>query len=227
MKSYLILFSLFSILSCQKNSDLTLQNNSSDNEKSKTEDSTHVFKTIGVSSIKDYNFPKEWLVNTYDNESSQIKKADLDAQKKLEEIDYFNKIKGSKNEASTNNYSNFIKKDSLLNLSKVDSLFVIDSRKIKSDKEIKIFKTVATRIDDQYDTPINIYKIDLVLFDKNNIVNSINLYSEIDFPYSTRQNICCLDKNGQVFCRKFSIGEEKVISSGIYNVDSKKKFNID
>lgn len=96
MKSYLILFSLFSILSCQKNSDLTLQNNSSDNEKSKTEDSTHVFKTIGVSSIKDYNFPKEWLVNTYDNESSQIKKADLDAQKKLEEIDYFNKIKGSK-----------------------------------------------------------------------------------------------------------------------------------
>ncbi|KQR94390.1 hypothetical protein ASG01_00430 [Chryseobacterium sp. Leaf180] len=226
MKMYRILLGLFSIISCQKNIDLHLQNNSSDNEKSKNEDSTYLFKTIGVGSLKNYNFPKEWRVNTYDDENSQVKKEDLDAQKRLEEIDYFNTIKGVKNEVLNVNYSSFIKKDSVLNLAKVDSLFVIDSRKTLNNKEIKIFKTVATLNNDQYDSPINIYKIDLVLFNKNNVVNSINIYSEIDFPYSTKQNICYLDETGQLFCRKFSIGEEKVINSGSYKVDSKKLFNI-
>jgi len=226
MKTHLILLFLFGILSCQKNNELAVKTNSSENEKSETADSTHLFKTIGMSSIKDYDFPKEWRVDTYEAGKSQLGKKDLEAQKKLEEIDYFNKIKAVKNEISDTNYLQFVKKDSLLRLSKVDSLFVLDSRKVQGNRETKIFKTIATLNDDQYDAPITIYKIDMVLFDKNNVVNSINLYSEIDFPYSTRQNICYLDKNGKLFCRKFSIGEEKVVNNGSSEFDSKKIFNI-
>jgi hypothetical protein len=66
----------------------------------------------------------------------------------------------------------------------------------------------------------------LILVDRSNVLNSINIYSEIDFPYTTKQNICFLDEDGKLFCRKFRIEEEKVFNNGSSFVDVKKIFNI-
>ncbi|WP_294288465.1 hypothetical protein [uncultured Chryseobacterium sp.] len=226
MKKYLILLSFFSILSCKKNTDLNVKNNSIEKKNLKNKDSVYLLKKIGVSEIENYDFPEEWRVNTYDDENIQLEKKDIQAQNQLDKIDYFNLIKGAKNEASNINYLNYIRKDSLLNLAKIDSLFLIDSRVLSDNRQIKIFKTIAKLENDNYDVPVNIYKIDLILVNKSNVLNSINIYSEIDFPYATRQNICFLDENGKLFCRKFRIEEEKVINNGSSSVNVKKMFNI-
>ncbi len=85
-----------------------------------------IFKEIGNIKINEDEFPLSWKVNTYDDENFIISKKDEDYQKKFEQIDYFNNLKeGLAVNSST--FSTFIKKDSLLNLSDITSLNIIDS----------------------------------------------------------------------------------------------------
>lgn len=226
MKKYVIILGVFSFCSCKKNDNLVIKNATQHQDIKKNNDSIIQFKTIGNIAIKNFVFPKEWSVNTYDDESIKLKKEDIDAQKKLEEVDYFNKIKGSKNENLNSNFSNFIKKDSLLNIAKVDSLFVIDSKFFDSDKKLLFLKTISTLDNGEYDSPINIYKIDMVLFNKTIPLKSINIYSEIDYPSETKQKICYLDQNGKLYCKQLKIEEGKVLFKSLKEIDTKKIFNL-
>lgn len=226
MKKYVIVLSVFSFFSCKKNANLLIKNDLQHQDIVKNNNSVIQFKTIGDIAIKKFVFPKKWIVNTYDDENIKLKKEDVDAQKKLEEVDYFNKIKGSKNENSNSNFSTFIRKDSLLNIAKVDSLFIINSKSLDDDKKLLFLKTISTLNNDEYDSPINIYKIDMVLFNKNIPVKGINIYSEIDYPSQTKQKICYLDENGNLYCKKFNIYEGKVLSESLKEIDTKKIFNL-
>ena len=111
MKNLIILITLLSIFSCKKNIANINQNNSLQGQFAKNKDSVFQFKSIGKSIIKDYNFPKEWKINTYDDENIILKKEDIEAQKRLEEIDYFNNLKNNKIEKSNKEFSDFVKKD--------------------------------------------------------------------------------------------------------------------
>ena len=75
----------------------------------------------------DNDFPKEWKVNTYDDENIKLEKKDINSSLKLEKSNYFYSIKGEKIPNKTIYYKSFIKNDSLMSLSKIDSLFVLDS----------------------------------------------------------------------------------------------------
>ncbi|REC60667.1 hypothetical protein DRF65_19685 [Chryseobacterium pennae] len=214
MKNNLIFLSLsLFIVGCKKNGNS--QDNNTQLAQNKP-DTAFQFKPIGLETIKDYSFPKEWKVNTYGEENVSLNNDDINYQSKLEKIDYFNRIKGGINEYSNPDYSNFVKQDSLLKLSKIDSLFITDSMKLNDGRKILAFKTVATLDSNEYEFPVKIYKVDIAIFEGNNTIQSENIFSEIDYPYTTKQNICYLDKNGNLDCKKFTIDEDKVYFDGTY-----------
>lgn len=210
-------------ISCKKSN--TIQDNNTQSTLSKT-DTTFQFKPIGLEAIKEYSFPKEWKVNTYSEENVSLNSDDINAQTKLEKIDYFNTIKGTKNEYTNPDYFNFIKQDSILKLSKIDSLFITDSTNLHDGRKLLAFKTVATLDSDEYEFHVKIFKVDLAIVKGKNILQSENIFSEIDYPYATKQNICYLDKNGNLECKKFNIDEDKVYFEGSYKKNLKKIFNI-
>jgi len=220
MKQILILLSLLSIFSCKKNTNLTLQNINSSKEQSLKRTDSLQFKPIGKKIVKEYDFPKEWTVNTYSEKNIKLEKEDIDAQNKFEEIDYFSEIKVNHNEQTK--YSAVIKKDSLLKLSHIDSLSVVDSYSFGNNKNIVVLRTVATLDDENYEIPLKIYKLDLVFFNKPNDFKTINMYSEINYPFSTVQNICYLNNDGKLYCKKFNIEEDKVYYKGQIQSDLRK-----
>jgi len=223
MKNNIIFLLSLIIISCKKSN--TIQDNNSQLTLGKT-DTTFQFKPIGLESIKVYSFPKEWKVNTYMEENVSLNKDDITSQTKLEKIDYFNTIKGTKNEYTNPNYFNFIKQDSILKISKIDSLFITDSTNLHDGRKLLAFKTVATLDNDEYEFPVKIFKVDVAIFKGKNVLKSENIFSEIDYPYATKQNICYLDKNGNLECKKFSIDEDKVYFEGSHKKNLKKIFNI-
>ncbi|UCA59709.1 hypothetical protein KB553_22335 [Chryseobacterium rhizoplanae] len=210
-------------ISCKKSN--TIQDNNTQSTLSKT-DTTFQFKPIGLETIKEYSFPKEWKVNTYSEENVSLNSDDINSQTKLEKIDYFNTIKGTKNEYTNPDYFNFIKQDSILKLSKIDSLFITDSTNLHDGRKLLTFKTVATLDSDEYEFPIKIFKVDVAIFKGKNILQSENIFSEIDYPYATKQNTCYLDKNGNLECKKFNIDEDKVYFEGSSKKNLKQIFNI-
>ena len=226
MRAYLISLCLLCIFSCKKNTKIVSSINLSQGKNIKNRDSSFQFKTIGISLIKSYDFPKEWSINTYEDSNIQLEKKDIEAQNKFEEIDYYNITSGSKIESINSNLTNFIKKDSLLSSAKIDSLFVVDSIILKNSKKILVLKSFATIDNDNFEYPIKIYKIDVVLFNKSTALNSINIYSEVDYPFSTKKNICYLDNKGKLYCKKFTIDEIKGYYDGFYYNDLNKIFNI-
>lgn len=217
----LLLFS--GLISCRKTEDIQNTSALSTSDKLGT---TFQFKPIGLSIIKDYSFPKEWKVNIYDHDATILSKDDIGYQTKLEELDYFETIKGGKNEYLNPEHLRFIKSDSLLKLSKIDSLFVVDSAPLSDGRKILTYKTMATLDDGQYEYPVKIYRVDIALFSGKNMLQTENIYSETDYPYATRENLCYLDKDGNLDCKKFSIDEEKVYYDGSYKKNLKKAFKI-
>ena len=224
MKNNLILLLLsLIIISCKKSN--TIQDNNTQPTLTKT-DTTFQFKPIGLEAIKDYPFPKEWNVNTYGEENASLNNDDINSQSKLEKLDYFSSIKGTKNEYSNPDYLNFIKHDSILRLSKIDSLFITDSINLYDGRKILTFKTVATLDNGEYEFPVKIFKVDIAIFKGKNFLQGENIFSEIDYPYATKQNICYLDKNGNLDCKKFKIDEDKVYYDGSYKKKLKEIFSI-
>ncbi|MDR2236597.1 MAG: hypothetical protein LBE92_10765 [Chryseobacterium sp.] len=224
MKKYInIVFVFVIIISCKK---LSKQSDSQNTKPIITENKKFMeFKEFGNVEITKEIFPVSWLINTYDNENIVISKKDKEYQKKFEQIDYFKNLKeGIK--TNDGKLLLFIKKDSLLNLSKIDSLNIIDSTIINEQNKIYYLKIIANRDDGKTEYPIDIYRLDMVLYNKGIPQKNINLYTEIDFPYLTKQNICYLDKYGQVTCSEFIIEEAKVTFKGRKNQDAKKIFNI-
>ncbi len=87
-------------------------------------------------------------------------------------------------------------------------------------------KIIAERNDDKFEYPITIYRLDMILRNNDIQKQNINLYTEIDFPYLTKQKICYSDKNGEITCLKFSVEESKVIFEGKTKQNAKKIFNL-
>ncbi|WP_313376186.1 hypothetical protein [Chishuiella sp.] len=183
------------------------------------------FNTIGKSNIKTYSFPNEWFLDIYNNNLT-LKNEDIENQKKYEELEYFKDLKGVKDESTKPYFTYFKNKNDLLKNSIIDSLFIVDSIIIKNNRKILTFKTFATLDDNNYEFPLKIYNIDIVLFDGINTIQSENIYSEIVYPYYVKQNICYLDGEGNLYCKKFVIDEEKIYYKGFYEKELRKIFNL-
>ncbi|MDQ0594783.1 hypothetical protein QFZ37_003152 [Chryseobacterium ginsenosidimutans] len=220
-RNIVLIMMLFSIISCKKINFLSQIDNVQQSPKQKN----IKFKEFGNPNIQSEKFPTEWKINTYDDESTKISKSDEEVQKKFESLDYFKNLKTGKNSAFLRN-SSFVKKDSLLNLAKIDSLTIIDSTFVSNKDKIFYAKTIATLDDGKSEFPIGISRLDMILVEGNKVKNAINLYSETDYSYLTKQKNCYIDKNGAISCVNFIIDETKVSFKGSSKLNAKKIFNL-
>jgi len=217
---YLLITLLIAFISCKK------ENTSNDKneliiEKQTKNESFH-YKEFGKSLVESTNFPKEWEINTYQDIAKRIKKEDLDFQKKFNALDYFDEKSGKKI-SDKSFFNNYIENDSLLKLSKIESLSLLDSL-ISNQKKIFYIKTSSVINSLDYEMPLVINKIDLALFNEKTFIKSINLYMEVDYPYSSKQNIGYLNNNGILFYKKFRVDEDKTYYLGISKTNLNEYF---
>lgn len=218
---YLLIPLLFGLISCKNENTSSTKNELIIKKQTKNE--SFYYKEFGNSLVETIDFPKEWEINTYQDTSKKIKKEDLDFQKKFNELDYFDDKSGKKISDKSFFYS-YIKNDSLLKLSKIESLSLLDSL-INNQKKIFYIKTSSVINSIDYEMPLVINKIDLVLFNKKTFIKSINLYMEVDYPYSSKQNVGYLNDNGILFYKKFRIDEDKTYYLGMYKTNLNEYFN--
>lgn len=217
---YLLITVLIVLISCKKEN--TSSNKNELIEKQTKNESLH-YKEFGKSLVENTDFPKEWEVNTYQDTAKKIKKQDLDFQKKFNELDYFDERSGKKI-SDKSFFNSYIQNDSLLKLSKIESLSLLDSL-ISNQKKMFYIKTSSVISSIDYELPLVINKIDLALFNGKSFIKSINLYMEIDYPYSSKQNIGYLNDNGILFYKKFRIDEDKTYYLGMTKTNLNEYFN--
>jgi hypothetical protein len=217
---YLVFIIIALITSC-KNENKSSELNGVIVERQEKNDTIH-YKEFGKSSVKNTDFPKEWEVNTYQDTVKKIKKEDLDFQKKFAELDYFKEKEGEKI-IDKSFFNGYIKSDSLLKLGKVESFIVLDSI-VTSQKKLFYIKTSSSIDSPDYEMPLVVSKIDLVMFNEKTFSKSVNLYLEVDYPYSTKQNIGYLDTNGIVHYKKFKIDEDKTYYLGMSKINLNEYF---
>jgi len=221
MRYLKLMIPLIVFTSCKKDN---ISNNKNELiiEKQTKNESFH-YKEFGKSLVESTNFPKEWEINTYQDTGKKIKKKDLDSQKKFNKLDYFDEKSGKKISNKTF-FNSYIKNDSLLKLSKIESLSLLDSL-VSNQKKIFYIKTSSVINSIDYEMPLVINKIDLALYNKKTFIKSINLYMEVDYPYSSKQNIGYLNDNGILFYKKFRIDEDKTYYLGMSKTNLNEYFN--
>jgi len=221
MRYLKLMIPLIVFTSCKKDN---ISNNKNELiiEKQAKNESFH-YKEFGKSLVESTNFPKEWEINTYQDTGKKIKKKDLDSQKKFNKLDYFDEKSGKKISNKTF-FNSYIKNDSLLKLSKIESLSLLDSL-VSNQKKIFYIKTSSVINSIDYEMPLVINKIDLALYNKKTFIKSINLYMEVDYPYSSKQNIGYLNDNGILFYKKFRIDEDKTYYLGMSKTNLNEYFN--
>ncbi|MFH6966957.1 hypothetical protein [Flavobacterium sp. FlaQc-28] len=218
-----LLFILITLVaSCNNKSENTSSGKNEVIVDGQEKNETIPYKEFGKSSILNIEFPKEWEINTYEDTVKKIKKEDLDFQNKFAALDYF-KDKGGKNVIDKTFFYNYIKNDSLLKLSKIESFSLLDSI-IINQKKLFYIKTSSSIDSQDYEMPLVVSKIDLVMFNKNEFNKSVNLFLEVDYPYSTKQNIGYLDNNGIVYYKKFKIDEDKTYYLGMSKINLNEYF---
>ncbi|TDO94967.1 hypothetical protein [Flavobacterium sp. 245] len=221
MRYLKLMIPLIVFTSCKKDN---ISNNKNELiiEKQTKNESFH-YKEFGKSLVENTDFPKEWEINTYQDTAKKIKKEYLDFQKKFNKLDYFDEKSGTKI-SNKSFFNSYIKNDSLLKLSKIESLSLLDSL-VSNQKKIFYIKTSSVINSIAYEMPLVINKIDLALFNKKTFIKSINLYMEVDYPYSSKQNIGYLNENGILFYKKFRIDEDKTYYLGISKTNLNEYFN--
>lgn len=219
---YLLFVLIMLVTSCKDKNE----NTSSDKKEviidGQEKNETIHYKEFGKSSIVKIEFPKEWEINTYEDTVKKIKKEDLDFQNKFVALDYF-KDKEGKKIIDKSFFYNYIKNDSLLKLSNIESFSLLDSI-ILNQKKLFYIKTSSSIDSHDYEMPLVVSKIDLVMFNKNVFSKSVNLFLEVDYPYSTKQNIGYLDNNGIVYYKKFKIDEDKTYYLGMSKINLNEYF---
>lgn len=195
------------IISCSKN------NSQKNIELSKTiiENEENQFKEIGDSLLISYDFPKHWYNQIY-NEGTPMSKNDSINQQKFDRLTFFDNIKGLKLKK--------IKPEYLENEKniKLDSAFVFDSLKLGNNKLLYI-KVYNTLLYSEYDFPPSQQNVDILFYYKNKFQKKINIYREINYPFSVNVKFGYLNKLGILNTKSFKIDEEGVsfVESNTFN----------
>lgn len=195
------------IISCSKN------NSQKNIELSKTiiENEENQFKEIGDSLLISYDFPKHWYNQIY-NEGTPMSKNDSINQQKFDRLTFFDNIKGLKLKK--------IKPEYLENEKnvKLDSAFVFDSLKLGNNKLLYI-KAYNTLLYSEYDFPPSQQNVDILFYYKNKFQKKINIYREINYPFSVNVKFGYLNKLGILNTKSFKIDEEGVsfVESNTFN----------
>ncbi|WP_312076614.1 hypothetical protein [Chryseobacterium sp.] len=191
MKHYLaVVLLIFLLISCK---------NSTETNPKITNNQFH-FIEIGLTEIKTTKFPTQWNVGSYD-ESPSISKEDIDLEQKLNDLDYFDSIKGKSLKSKI--YDSLLKESN----QKIDSVFIIDSLSNKNTSFIYV-KSFKTLNDNSYEFPPKIHEIDILVFSKSKFKKKINIYSDKNFPFFVDLKLGYLDKKGNLYIRQFETDEE-------------------
>lgn len=210
MKNNISIFCIIILTSCSKN-HITEQSQN-DTKNIKTNFESKQFKEVGDSLLVSYDFPKQWFNQVYD-EGHVMSKSDSSTQKKFEKLDFFDNIKGKK-KLENNGRKEYWEMEKNV---KIDSIIEFDSSKIGNNKLVYI-KSYKTFLDNKYDFPPTEQSVDILFYHNNNFQKKINVYNEINYPYSVNLKLGYLNKNGILTTKKFKIDEE-----GTNYIDSKNE----
>ncbi|OPC65924.1 MULTISPECIES: hypothetical protein [Weeksellaceae] len=212
MRNYIALITVLVFLSCTKTN---VKVNDTSNTINETKQQLK-FRALGNKNLSLFNFPKHWTVQVFD-EGEPMTKEDSLYQKNMDQLDFFDDIKGKS--INDNTY-----KKALLDSDKkekIDSLFLIDSYSIEN-KQIVYLKYYKTINDSNYDFPPSEKNIDVLIYDQNNLVKRLNVYSSKNYPSIVEKKIGYLDELGTLFMKTFEIDEEGVTSTTNKTINCKE-----
>ena len=160
------------------------------------------FTEIGRKEISEVKFPEYWNTQAHsDSEALPMTKEALYFEKKLNDLDYFDSVKGRL--IKTKIYNNLLTKKN----QKIDSLFILDSI---SHKDITFVYIKSYKSENgNYEFPPTFQEIDLLIFSKCKFKEKLNIYSYRDFPYSVGMRFGYLDSQGDLYVKEFKVDEEK------------------
>lgn len=187
--SFVCVFLLLS--SCNKHID---KNNSTEK--------VFQFMEIGRKDISEVQFPDYWNIQAYnDIEAPPITKEAHYFEEKLNDLDYFDSVKGRL--IKTKIYNNLLTKKN----KKIDSLFVLDSI---SNKDITFVYIKSYKTENgNYEIPPTFQEIDLLIFSKSKFKEKVNIYSYQIYPYAVGMRLGYLNNQGDLFVKEFKTDEEK------------------
>lgn len=212
MRNYIALITILVFLSCTKNN---IKVNETCNTIKETTRQLK-FRPLGNKNLSLFNFPKHWTVQVFDEGESMTREDSLH-KKNMEQVDFFDDIKGKSIKDNT------YKKALLDNdkKEKIDSLFLIDSYSIEN-KQIVYLKYYKTINDSNYDFSPSEKKIDVLIYDQNNLIKRLNVYSSKNYPSIVEKKIGYLDELGMLFMKTFEIDEEGVTSTTNKTINCKE-----
>ncbi len=186
----LLVLMTFSFLGCQKKHNIEIQ----------TKERPFHFREIGSEELIKTNFPQKWRVHPY-QDSFPVSKSDINNESRLNTLDYFDDIKGK--EVNNRIYNSLIEERGV----RLDSTFVVDSisNKNHSFVYLKSYKTIA---DHDYDFPPTVHQIDMLIFENNRFINSLNIYTKKSYPFAIDLKIGYFDRDGNLFTKEFKTDEE-------------------
>lgn len=194
----LLMISLVFVLqSCEKKNSKTSHFDTADSIKESFQ-----FTEIGRKEISVIKFPDYWNTQTYsDSEAAPMTKEAVYFEEKLNNLDYFDSVKGRM--IKTQFYNNFLTEKN----QKIDSLFVLDSISNKniSFVYIKSYKTEKG----EYDWPPTFQEIDLLIFSNSKFKNKVNIYSSQNYPFAVGLRLGYLNHEGDLSVKEFDTDEEK------------------
>lgn len=195
--SLLLFMILLGLQSCEKknlkNSNLGITNSTK---------KTFQFTEIGRKEILDVKFPDYWNTQTYnDSEAPPMTKEAVYFEEKLNDLDYFDSVKGRL--IKTKFYNTFLTEKN----QKIDSLFILDSI---SNKDISFVYIKSYKTENgQYDWPPTFQEIDLLIFSKSKFKEKVNIYSCQNYPFAVGMRLGYLNREGDLFVKEFDTDEEK------------------
>jgi len=171
-------------------------------EKDKLTKKTFHFMEIGRKDISEVQFPDYWNIQAYsDSEAPPMTKEALYFEEKLNDLDYFDSVKGRL--IKTKIYNNLLTKKN----QKIDSLFVLNSI---SNKDITFVYIKSYKTENgNYEIPPTFQDIDLLIFSKSKFKEKVNIYSYRNYPYAVGMRLGYLNNQGDLFVKEFETDEEK------------------
>ena len=178
-------FWIFLFITCNKKSHNDINNSA---------EKPFQFTEMGKKEILEIKFPDYW------NTQNSTKNDDY-FEEKLNDLDYFDKIKGRL--VKTRIYNSLLAKKN----QKIDSLFILDSISNK-DMTFVYVKSYKTE-NGNYEFPPPFQEIDLLIFSKSNFKEKVNIYSYRNYPYSVGMRLGYLNNQGNLYIKEFEADEEK------------------
>lgn len=214
MKNNIALFCIVVLVSCSGNQ--ATKHAQHDDERIKTNIEDKQFNEVGDSLLVAYDFPEKWYNGVFD-EGHAMSKNDSVIQQKFDKLDFFDKINGKKKLGNNAGKEYMETKKNV----KIDSIIEFDSSKIGHNKLVYI-KSYKTFLDTTYDFPPTERSVDILFYHNNKFQKKVNVYKEVNYPFSVDVKLGYLNKNGILTTKKFEIYEESVNYIGTKTEDLNK-----